>query len=50
MTTKTRRKLIQFEENASAACQTCRKVALEAVETLLLVMGLYEFIRFTFMR
>ncbi len=42
----TRRKLAQFEESVAAACTTCRRVVIELVETVLLLIGLYEFLRF----
>lgn len=46
MGVKTRRKLSQFEEGVAVACTTCRRVVIEVVETVLLLIGLYEFLRF----
>lgn len=31
-------------------CAVCRRIALEAIETLLLLVGMYEFFRFTLLR
>lgn len=42
---KTKSKLAHFEEEVSAFCGMCRRVTLEAVETALLLIGLYEVFR-----
>jgi hypothetical protein len=47
---KTRRRLARLEETVSATCTVFRRIALETVETLLLLIGMYDFVHFVLSR